>query len=117
MPLKVDRSSLESGVEVIKLAGSLTLGRDAQNFELSVEELVKNQQTRIVLDMTDVSFVDSAGVGVLVGCHGKVATAGGKLRMAALTPRALNVLKISKVDGILFLDPTVDASLAALAAS
>ena len=58
-----------------------------------------------------------AGVGILVGCHGKVATAGGKLRMAALTPRALNVLKISKVDGILFLDPTVDASLAALAAS
>ncbi len=117
MPLKVDRSSLESGVEVITLAGSLTLGRDAQNLELLVEELIKNQKTRIVFDLTEVSFVDSAGIGILVGSFGKVSKAGGKLRMAALTPRVLNVLKISKVEKLLGLDENVAASLAALAAS
>ncbi len=114
MPLKVDRSSLESGVEVITLAGSLTLGRDAQNLESSVEELIKQQKTRIVLDMSEVSFVDSAGVGILVGSHGKVATAGGKLRMAGVTPRVLNVLRITKVDNLLALDENLAASLAAI---
>lgn len=114
MPLKVDRSSLESGVEVVTLGGSLTLGRDAQNFEFSIEELIKNQKTRIVLDLSEVTFVDSAGIGILVGCHGKVATAGGTLRMAGLTPRVLNVLRITKVDSILTLDDNVAASLAAL---
>jgi anti-sigma B factor antagonist len=117
MPLKVDRSSLDSGVEVVTLGGSLTLGRDAQNFEFSIEELIKNQKTRIVLDLSEVTFVDSAGIGILVGCHGKVATAGGKLRMAGLTPRVLNVLRITKVDSILTLDDNVAASLAALSAS
>ena len=43
----------------------MTLGRDAQNFEFSVEELIKNQKTRIVLEMSEVSFVDSAGIGIL----------------------------------------------------
>jgi anti-sigma B factor antagonist len=114
MPLKVDRSTLESGVEVIKLGGSLTLGRDAQNFEFSVEELIKNQKTRIVLEMSEVSFVDSAGIGILVGCHGKVNTAGGSLRMAGVSPRVLNVLRITKVDSILALDDDLAASLAAI---
>ena len=79
MPLKVTQNKLDSGVEVLTLAGSLTLGRDAQNFEWTVEELIKNQARRIVIDLTEVSFVDSAGIGILVGCHGKVASAGGQL--------------------------------------
>ena len=41
MPLKVTQNKLDSGVEVLTLAGSLTLGRDAQNFEWTVEELIK----------------------------------------------------------------------------
>ena len=76
-----------------------------------------SEHTRIVLDLSEVTFVDSAGIGILVGCHGKVATAGGKLRMAGLTPRVLNVLRITKVDSILTLDDNVAASLAALSAS
>jgi len=116
MPLKADRSSLESGVELIKLAGGLTLGRDSQHLEMLIEELIKNNQTRIVLDLAEVSFVDSAGVGILIGSHGKVLTAGGHLRLATLAPRVLNILKISKVDKILALDATVADSLAALAA-
>lgn len=115
MPLKADRSSLESGVELIKLAGGLTLGRDSQHLEMLIEELIKNNQTRIVLDLAEVSFVDSAGVGILIGSHGKV-LAGGHLRLATLAPRVLNILKISKVDKILALDATVADSLAALAA-
>ena len=115
MPLKVDRSTLESGVEVIVLTGSLTLGRDAQSFEFMVEELIKSQHKRMVVNMAEVSFVDSAGIGIVVGCHGKVTTAGGKLRWAGVTPRVLNVLKITKVDSILHLDASVADSLKALA--
>lgn len=114
MPLKVDRSSLESGVELIKLTGGLTLGRDSENLEILIGEMIRNQQTRIILDLAEVSFVDSAGIGILIGAHGKVLTAGGHLRMACLTPRVLNVLKISKVEKILALDATTADSLAAL---
>ena len=115
--MKVDRRTLESGIEVITLGGSLTLGREAQNFEWSVEELIKNQKSRIVLDMADVSFVDSAGIGILVGCHGKVSAAGGKLRLANVGARVMNVLKITKVDSIMKTDSSVDEAVKAIEAS
>jgi anti-anti-sigma factor len=111
MSLKVDRSSLESGIELLALSGSLTLGRDAQNFEWTVEELVKNGKTRIVVDLTEVPFVDSAGIGILVGCHGKVSTAGGHFRLAGVAERVMNVLRITKVDSIIRMDAGVADSI------
>lgn len=117
MPLKVAHNKLDSGIEVLALAGSLTLGRDAQNFEWTVEELIKNQARRIVIDLTEISFVDSAGIGILVGCHGKVASTGGQLRLAGVAERVLNVFRITKVDSILHLDANVGESVRALGAA
>jgi anti-sigma B factor antagonist len=116
MPLKVDRTTQDSGVELFTLNGSLTLGREAQAFEWSVEELIKSGTTRIVLDMTNISFVDSAGIGILVGCHGKVSAAGGQLRLAAVNGRVMNVLKITKVDSIMLTDASVADSVKAITA-
>lgn len=117
MPLKVDSSSLDSGIEVLTLAGSLTLGREAQHFEWTVEELIKNQRNRIVIDLTAISFVDSAGIGILVGCHGKVSSSGGQLRLAGIADRVLNVLRVTKVDTILRIDANAADSIREIGAA
>lgn len=117
MPLKVVHTKQDSGTELLTLAGSLTLGRDAQNFEWTVEELIKNQARHIIIDLTEISFVDSAGIGILVGCHGKVASAGGQLRLAGAAERVLNVLRITKVDTILNLDASVADSVRSFGAA
>lgn len=116
MPLKVARQTLESGIEVFHLAGSLTLGRESQNFEWSIDELVTNRQNRIVVNLADVAFVDSAGIGILVGCHGKIAGAGGQFRLANVNSRVQNVLRVTSVDSILLLDGSVDDSVRAIGA-
>ncbi|MBI2688088.1 MAG: STAS domain-containing protein [Acidobacteria bacterium] len=117
MPLKIVRSSLESGIEIFTLAGSITLGRESQSFESAVEELIKNRQNRIVLDLKEVSFVDSAGIGILVGCHGKANNSGGELRLAGVGDRVLHVLKITRVDGMMHMDATLDDSIRQFAAA
>ncbi len=117
MPLKVDRNTLESGIEVFKIAGSLTLGRDAQQLEWSVEELIKSNKSRIILDLGDVSFVDSAGIGILVGCHGKAGAAGGQLRLSRVAERVLNVLRVTKVDSILHIDASTEDAIRNIAES
>lgn len=114
MPLKVDRNTLSSGIEVFVLTGSLTLGREAQQFEETVAAVVKGQQVRIVADLREVSFVDSAGIGILVGCHGKVSAAGGQFRLAGLAARVQNVLRITKVDTLLWVDASPEDSIRAL---
>lgn len=114
MSLRVDRTSLDTGIEVLTLSGSLTLGRDAQHFEWTIEEMVKNQQNRIIIDLTAVPFIDSAGIGILVGCHGKVSSSGGQLRLAGLAERVLHVLRITKVDSIVLMDANVAAAVRVL---
>jgi len=117
MALKVDRGTLESGIEVLTLSGSLTLGRDAQHFEWTVEDLIKSQHNRIIVDLAAVSFVDSAGIGILVGCHAKATNSGGQIRLAGLSERVLTVLRITKVDSIVLMDATVADSVRAFTAA
>jgi len=117
MPFEVERSVLDSGVMVLALSGSMTMGNQLQQLEWAVQELAKNKQNRIVLDMSGISYLDSAAIGVLVGCHGTVRNSGGQLRLAGVTSRVGAVFKMTGVDKVLTLDPTRDASVSAFAAS
>ncbi len=115
MPFDVDRNSLESGVEVLTLSGTMTMGTQLQKFEWMVESLTKEQHNRIVLDMSKVSYLDSSGIGVLVVCQGLAKNSGGQLRLAAVTSRVESILKMAGVDGVLFVDLTKDDAVSALA--
>jgi len=79
-----------------------------------IDDMVATHRTRVIIDLQGVSFVDSAGLGILVSCHGKLHSAGGQLRLAGLNDRVLNVLKITKVDTVLHIDAAVADALRAL---
>ena len=79
--------------------------------------MVKEQKTKIVLDMSLVPYVDSAGLGVLVGCNGKIKNAGGEMRLAAVEARVLQLFKLAFLDTIFKIDPTVSDASKALGAS
>jgi anti-sigma B factor antagonist len=112
MPFETNRTPLESGVLALTLSGTMTMGTQLQRFEWMVEELTKNQQNRIVVDMSGVTYVDSSAVGVLVACHGMVKQAGGQFRLAGLSDRVAKILKMAGVDMVLLIDPNRDAAVA-----
>lgn len=116
MPFEVDRKNLDSGIVLIVLSGSLTMGNQLQKFEWDVLELMKNNQKRIVMDMSEVSYLDSSAIGVLVGCHGKVRDAGGELRISGVAPRVKMILQMTGLDQLLLLHSTRDEAVAAAAA-
>ena len=117
MPFEVERSALDSGVTVLALSGSMTMGNQLQQLEWSVQEMAKTKQNRIVLDMSKISYLDSSAIGVLVGCHGLVRDSGGQMRLAGVASRVSAVFKMTGVDKVLTVDPTRDDSVSALAAS
>jgi anti-anti-sigma factor len=94
----------------------MTMGTQLQRFEWTVEELTKNQQNRIVADMSGISYLDSSAIGVLVGCQGIVKNAGGQFRLAGVTPRVAKIFKMSGVENVLLIDPTRDSAIAQFAA-
>jgi anti-sigma B factor antagonist len=115
MPFETNRTPLDSGVLALTLTGTMTMGTQLQKFEWMVEELTKNQQTRIVVDMSGITYIDSSAIGALVACHSLVKQSGGQFRLAGLNARVAKIFKMGGVDSVLLIDPTRDAAVAGFA--
>lgn len=114
MQLEIQRSDLDSGVVLLTLSGPMTTTSQVQKLEWSVEELARSGQIRIVLDMSQISHLDSSAIGVLVGAHLLVKDAGGQLRLASVADRVRMVFKIAGVEAVLSVDRTTEDAVAAL---
>jgi len=117
MPFEFEPTELESGVMLLTLSGTMTMGNQLQRFEWSVEELTKKSRNRIVLDMSALTYLDSSAIGVLMGCNGVVRNSGGQMRLAGLTDRVRGIFKVVGIDSVLTLDPTREDAISSLAAS
>ncbi len=111
--MTVEQKVIAPDIQLLVLDGRLVLGRESQRLEWQVEELVKAGKTKFILDMSKVPYVDSAGLGVLVGCNSKVKNSSGEMRLAAVEARVLQLLKLAFLDSIFTVDASVgDASKA-----
>ena len=89
-----------NGVQVLRAHGRLTLGEGASTLRETIESVVAGNPTKIVLDLTDVSYVDSAGLGALVAAYTFVTSRGGRLVLAGLQKRVLDLLQTTKLDKV-----------------
>ena len=114
MLLNIVQRKIEPDITVVELSGRLALGRESQRIETLFEELSKKGATKIVLDLSGVEYIDSAGIGMLALSSGKLKEAGGKLAVAAPEGRVLQMLNLTGMSSILKVCGTVDAAAAAL---
>lgn len=67
---------------------------------------------RVVLDLRDVSFIDSTGLGLLLSVHDRATAEGGWLRLAALNPLVTRLLRLTELDRRFHIYPTLTAATA-----
>ncbi len=104
--MEIIRKEFDPGVVVLELRGPLQLGMECARLELAFDQLLKEKQTRVVLDFSNVAKVDSGGVGKLVNCLSRLKLAGGAMRLAGVTGMVGGILKITKVDRLVQIYPT-----------
>jgi anti-sigma B factor antagonist len=85
------------GVTIVDVSGQLTLGEETSALRSVVRELVAGGSKRIVLNLAGVSYLDSSGLGELIGAHTTVTTAGGEMKLLNLAKRVHDLLKITKL--------------------
>jgi anti-sigma B factor antagonist len=117
MTLQTSIERIQADTAVITLVGSLTLGMNLKMADGQIQSLVEEGVSRMVLDLTAVPYMDSAGLGTLVHTNGLVLRGGGKLRVCGVSERVAALLKLTKMDAVLSVDPDAGASLAALGVS
>ena len=84
-------------VTVVDAAGRITLGEGASAFREKIRELVNNNSKKILLNVGDVSYIDSSGIGELVSGFTTVTNSGGQLKLVGLSKRVKDLLQITKL--------------------
>ena len=84
-------------VTVIDSAGRITLGEGSSAFRDTIKDLVTKGDKKILLNLSEVSYIDSSGIGELVSGYTTVSNAGGKLKLLGLTKRVQDLLQITKL--------------------
>jgi anti-sigma B factor antagonist len=84
-------------VTVVDLSGRITLGDGSALLRKTLRELLDQKRTRILLNLADVDYIDSAGIGELVGAYTTVSNASGELKLLNLTKRVHDLLQITKL--------------------
>ncbi len=84
-------------VVVLDLKGKVTLGQGDELLKDKVNSLVNQGHRKIVLNLADVPYVDSAGLGEIVRTYTTVSKNGGSLKLLNLTKRITDLLAITKL--------------------
>lgn len=84
-------------VTIIDLNGRITLGEESAVLRNLVRDAVTRGHKNILLNLADVSYIDSAGIGQLVSCFTSLRNQGGELKLMHLTKRVSDVLQITKL--------------------
>lgn len=96
MPLTI--ASRDVGkVTILDMRGRITLGDEIEQLRSAVRNLVAKGQKKIILNLAEVDYIDSSGVGELVGCFTTVRNAGGELKLLNLSRKVHDVLQVTKL--------------------
>jgi anti-sigma B factor antagonist len=96
MQLKLGVRTLSDGIVVVDCAGRVVFGEETAVLREKVKSLI-SQDSRIVLNLADVTYIDSGGLGTLVALYTTARNAGGSIKLARLTKRVGDLLQVTKL--------------------
>jgi len=103
----------QGNVTVITLEGNLMGGPDASTLNTMLHQLLADGKKRVVLDLSGVQFINSSGLGLLIGGVNAMRSAGGTLKVAGASEKVRGLIKITKLEQVFELFPTVAEAVAA----
>jgi len=100
------------GVEVVAMEGRIVLGEESNALREKVKSLLASGQKKIVLNMDNVTYIDSSGLGALVAAHTSARAQGAFLKLAHLGSKFQEILLVTKLVTVFEVFPTESAAIA-----
>ncbi len=107
----VDPASERDRSNVLLLKGEIDL-HVSPSVTASLNSMIEKKPERLVVDLSDVTYIDSAGLAALIGAMQKVEGYGGKFLLAGLQETVRSIFEISRLDQVFQIFPDADAALA-----
>ncbi len=99
MSMKISNRQVD-GVSIVDCSGRITLGEGSVTLRDTVRELLSKGRKKILLNLGEVNYIDSSGIGELVSAFTTVRNQGGELKLLNLTKKVHDLLQITKLDTV-----------------
>jgi len=96
MQLKVTKRTVD-GILAFECNGRIVFGDESSLLRDEVKKAIADGNKRIVLNLAEVNYIDSGGLGTLVALHTTAHNAGGTIKLASLTKRVGDLLQVTKL--------------------
>ena len=110
MILLLNKTTPKPGVTVVHMKGSIHSGPDCRRVEQEIEQVIGAKSTLVILDLTEVTHIDSAAIGSIVRCFTRVKNNGGRLCLSGCAGMIEASIKLTRLDKVLELFPTYAAA-------
>ncbi len=110
MALKMTDRTVD-GVAIVAIEGRIVLGEESNALREKVKTMLSSGQKKIVLNMTNVSYIDSSGLGTLVASHTSARAQGANLRLANLGSKFQEILQVTKLVTVFEVYPSEAAAI------
>ena len=85
---------------IIELEGELMGGPESDEFRMMIDNAIKNEKNRVVVDMGKVNWMNSSGLGMLMSALTSLRSSGGDLKLANLSERTRRPIEITRLDSV-----------------
>jgi anti-sigma B factor antagonist len=116
MSLKITNSEVD-GVSLVALNGRIVLGEESTALREKLKSLIAGGKQKIVLNMADIDYIDSSGLGALVAAHLSAKNAGASIRLCNLGKKFHEVMQLTKLLTIFDVYETEAAAVASFPTS
>ena len=96
MTMKASNRQIDE-ITIVDLSGRITLGEGSVVLRDTIRDLVSKGKTKILLNLADVTYIDSSGIGELVSAYTTLRNQGGELKLLSLTKKVHDLLQITKL--------------------
>jgi anti-sigma B factor antagonist len=117
MMLETEVFQFDPDITGVSCAGRFTLGTRLSETEALFNALIQQGARKLVLDLTHVEFVDSAGLGIIMRLFGEIGQLGGQFRIAGAHEQVRRLFDITHTTAILTIDPDLVTSVKKLQAA
>jgi anti-sigma B factor antagonist len=97
--LKINRND-RADVAVLQISGKLMGGPEADDFQGRLQKILDEGRRKVLVDLGDVSWVNSTGLGILIAGHSSVAKAGGEMKLCKVSRRVESILMVTRLNMI-----------------
>jgi anti-sigma B factor antagonist len=98
-------------VTILDLKGRITIGSGEAQLREAVQQVIDSGDSKILINMKDVSTIDSSGIGELVSAYTKATNRGAKLRLANLPAKVTDILTITQLITVFDVYDSEDAAI------